>query len=204
MYSFSLFTVLLTVLVLTTSSEDNSLHSHRQKSNGGHLKRHSSKRTAVLWAFTSEILPFHFDLTFATLVNGGADNIDVHIFIPTIPSRFINSTFHGKQIYFHKMTGNDWKQRIKDKLGLEISYNIEVTAKKIADLKPMMGLLFSDLIPESVYSFWVFGDSDGFFGSYNRHIDQSALQNYDVITGFPEIHDGAQIFAGTPVRSTGM
>ena len=59
----------------------------------------------------------------------------------------------------------------------------ECDYRKLADFKPMMGLLFQDLIPPDKYSFWAYSDYDGLFGSFNQIIDFKRLYNYDIVSG---------------------
>ena len=164
------------------------------------------RRIAVLWTFNRE-LPATFELSLATLVNAGADMVDVHVLAPDIPEIYVNGSnphySSMQRVFFHTITAQDWRKRVNASLGIELPYDLGQTHRKTADLKPMMGLLFQDLIPEAEYAFWVYGDSDGLFGSYNRLLDPAVLPYYDVVSGFPVPTGSVQVLAGRPLRCTG-
>ena len=70
-------------------------------------------------------------------------------------------------------------------------------------MKPMLGYLFQDFIPYNIYSYWIYGDYDGLYGSYNNMIDYNILLEYDVISGISYPDNNITIFAGTSIRCTG-
>ena len=167
---------------------------------------HVAKRIALIWTYTNE-LPFFFDLAVATLLGAGSDNVDIHVIIPTVPEIYQNKSsminaLMIRRVFFHATSPDDWKTRVKDKLGVTLDYDFSKTHRKIADLKPMLGLLFQDHIPFDDYAYWVYGDNDGFFGSFNHIIDHSVMTQYDVVSGFPQLSESL-IMAGFPLRCTG-
>jgi hypothetical protein len=194
------------------NNNNNNINNNQRR----HSPKHHGNRIAVIWTFNKPELIFHFELSLATLLNSGANNVDVHIFLPEIPLKYIkqnntsidneinkeSSTLH-QQVFFHVMASSDWKNIIKNKLHVNIDYNLIDKGKKLADLKPMFGLLLQEYIPYDEYGYWVYGDFDGFFGSYDQIIDNSILQNYDVISGFPQYESHISVLAGTPVRASG-
>lgn len=132
--------------------------------------------------------------------------MDVHILTPRVPEVYANHSHRQtrmKQVFFHAVSAQDWNTRVRDKLGVELKYDFANTHRKLADLKPMMGLLFQDLIPPDVYEFWAYGDSDGLFGSFNKLVDLHALSMYDVVSGFPVATGKVQVLGGVPLRATG-
>ena len=88
-------------------------------------------------------------------------------------------------------------------MNITLPYDIKTSMKKVADMKPMLGYLFQDFIPFDEYSYWIYGDYDGFFGSYNNMIDYKILHEYDVISGISYADKGITVFAGTSIRCTG-
>lgn len=193
-------TFLLSVCSILYASEQ---EIHRNK-NHGH-KKVFQKKIAVIWCFTSGV-PFYFELTVATLLNSGADNIDIHV-LTKDPENY-NQTMKFPQIFFHQLESNDLTRRIKEHTGVTIDYDFTTSHhKKIADLKPMLGLLFQDFIPMDIYGYWIYGDTDGLFGSYNALVDYSILPSYDVISGIPQFtkekHKGLEVMAGVPTRASG-
>lgn len=164
------------------------------------------RRIAVVWTFNTE-LPYYFELSLATLLKGGADAVDVHVIAPSIPEIYTNGSNpyyrDMEQVFFHAVSAKEWTARVNATLGVDLKYDLSRTHRKSADLKPMLGLLFQDLIPESQYAYWVYCDSDGLYGSFNRLIDLSVLSLYDVVSGFPEATGTVQVLAGTPLRCTG-
>lgn len=189
----------------------------RVKDGPGHPREkrhgHHGKRIAAIWTYTTDV-SFYFELTVATLINSGADNVDVHVIVPSIPERYqrneinLNKTTGiyahlYKQIFFHEITTENWIQRVEEKLHIQLDYDFKNTHRKLADLKPMYGMLLQDLIPMEEYGYWIYGDSDGFFGSYNQLVDSTVLPYYDVISGFPLAPPDVQVLAGTPLRCTG-
>jgi hypothetical protein len=189
MQAFS-FWVLVFILLLVLgesykSGRDGHAGSVSLKNTRGRKQRSEGKRIAVIWT-SNQNLPPYFDLTVATLLNGGARLVDIHMLVPEIPTtvgHYLNRTVTN--VFFHQVTSDDWIRRIREHLKLQIDYDFKAMNKKTADLKPMYGLLFQDFIPQSVYGWWVYGDFDGFFGSYDQHLDYNALQLYDVISGMP-------------------
>jgi len=211
------------------------------------------RRVAFFWVFNNA-LPNNFDLSLATLLNSGADLVDVHVLAHALPAKYAGlsntlsnltlvsvrnkhkhvmgkrgprggggggggggsdnhrrsmSTYSrneqlNEQVFFHIVSSQEWKRRIELYLDVMIDYDLSLTHRKKADLKPMLGLLFQDLIPPSRYAFWCYGDSDGFFGSFNKLVDASALGRYDVVSGFPA-PDAArvQVMAGRVIHCTG-
>lgn len=112
------------------------------------------------------------------------------------------------------ITWDDWASRIKTHTGIAIEPCTSLTCdyRKFADLKPLMGLLFQDLIPQEKYSHWASGDYDGFFGSFNQLLDFKKLHHYDVVSGISKpIPDNIKFLKGNnaevkridPTRVTG-
>jgi hypothetical protein len=83
-------------------------------------------------------------------------------------------------------------------MGINITYPIETLGRKIADFKPCLGDLFQDLISPREYTYWVYGDSDGFFGSYDRMLDRNALSGYDIVSGLPPPPKGSEAWSSIP------
>lgn len=173
-----------------------------------HGKLGHARRIALIWTFNARGgLPYYLELSLATLINSGADNVDVHILTPAIPEIYTNGSnpnySYMRQVYFHTVSAQDWTDRVRDRLGVELKYDFASTHRKLADLKPMMGFLFQDLIPPEVYDFWAYGDCDGLFGSFNRLLDLHVLSTYDVVSGFPLATGQVQVLGGVPLRATG-
>jgi hypothetical protein len=83
-------------------------------------------------------------------------------------------------------------------MGINITYPLESLGRKVADFKPCLGDLFQDLIPVKEYTFWVYGDSDGFFGSYNHMLNYSIVPSYDVVGGQPQPPKGSEVWSSIP------
>jgi hypothetical protein len=160
-------------------------------------------KIAVLWVFTGEPT-FYWKWSLATLLNAGADRINVHMFIGVGPERLdeyrlqLRDYAQADKVLFHSMTPEDWKLRISSKMGINITYPLESLGRKVADFKPCLGDLFQDLLPVKEYAFWVYGDSDGFFGSYNQMLNYSVVPLYDVVGGQPEPPKGSEVWSSIP------
>lgn len=76
-------------------------------------------------------------------------------------------------------TFEELKILFEDKLGRSINLT---TPRKLCDLKPFYGLVFSEEIKE--YDFWAFGDLDIMFGN-TESILQPLLENFDILTFHP-------------------
>lgn len=161
---------------------------------GVYLQRSAKKRIAVLWVFTGA-LPSYWKWSLATLLNGGSEKLDVHIICGEDPINYNNQIWNegniSKRVFFHHVTPENWRNRISEKMGINVKYNLAWCGRKVADFKPALGDLFQDFIPVKDYSWWVYGDSDGFFGSFENIVDGEALKVYDLVGGMtfsPENH----------------
>jgi hypothetical protein len=156
------------------------------------------KKIAVLWVFSGK-LPSYWRLTLTTLLSGGSSRVDVHIICDDDINQYIkyikNSHFENR-VFFHRVNHADWKKRVQNKLNFTMNYKLEDHGRKIADFKPLWGDLFQDFIPTKEYGYWVLGDSDGWFGSYDNIIDYNVLPWYDVISGFAPKPENVQIIVG--------
>ena len=160
-------------------------------------------KVAVLWVFTGEPV-FYWKWTLATLLNGGADNVDVHILLGVESDRLqvyreqLRDFALSDKVVFHSVPPAEWRLRIWQRMGLNITYPLETLGRKVSDFKPCLGDLFQDLIPAKDYAYWVYGDSDGFFGSYNRMLDRNVLASYDVVSGLPPPPKGSEAWSSIP------
>lgn len=195
----SLLVAELVFLLLTVIVQIRGLGQHGQNQN----RTKERRKIAVLWVFTGEPV-FYWKWTLATLLNAGADKVDVHLIMGVPPARLaqyqlemVNYPLSHRAI-FHSVMPDEWQSRIRDRLGINITYSLEGLGRKVADYKPCLGALFQDFLPVSQYAYWVYGDSDGFFGSYNTLIDYSVLPMYDVISGLPEPPKGSQAWNAVP------
>jgi hypothetical protein len=154
------------------------------------------ERVAVVWVFSSD-LPEFLPLSLATLLSHKLSILlDVIILAHKIPGHFKKQKGgFWNRVYFHEISFQEWTKRIQERLGLNISYSFEVKPKKIADLKPMLGYLFPDIISPRHYEWWIYGDSDGFFGSYDDVLNYKALFRYDVISGYSVIRPYQDAFS---------
>lgn len=132
---------------------------------------HSRRKIAVFWVFTGEP-SFYWKWSLATLLNAGADRVHVHLILGVPPPRLeslqrelLNYPLSDRVI-FHSVLPRDWAARAQLRLNLSLPFDLDGLGRKVADFKPTLGLLFADFIPPSVYSHWVYGDSDGFFGRF--------------------------------------
>lgn len=147
-----------------------------------------SNRVAILWVFGGFALPSYFDLAVYSLFAHRTDlQFDLHVItgaqVPHSLDSFRMWSPYKDRIFFHVCTAGEWHERISSKIGVSINYTLESKGRKIADLKPMLADLFPDIVDENRYGWWVYGDCDGFFGSYDRIFRYDALFNYDVVTG---------------------
>ena len=55
----------------------------------------------------------------------------------------------------------------------------------IMGCKPLLGVLFADLLPEK-YGFWMYGDLDGLFGATRDLFTWSRLHDHDYVTGYSQ------------------
>jgi len=60
-------------------------------------------RIAVLWTLIDGNLPYYFELTLATLLNAGADNVDIHVIVPLIPIEYCNMNGNNNNEYGNYM-----------------------------------------------------------------------------------------------------
>lgn len=164
------------------------------------------RRIAVIWTFNSD-LPYYFELSLATLLTSGAELIDIHVLVPRIPDLYTNGSnphyAQMEQVYFHTVSSSDWHARIRKYMNITLPYDLSTTHRKSADFKPMLAALFPDIIRPHRYSHWIYGDSDGLFGSYDALLDHANLPIYDIISGFPLPTGEVQVLAGSPLRCTG-
>jgi len=160
-------------------------------------------KLAVLWVFTGEPA-FYWKWTLATLLNGGADHVDVHLLMGVDTDKLqsyreqLRDFAQSDKVFFHSVSPAEWRARISRQMGLNITYPLETLGRKVSDFKPCLGDLFQDFIPPKEYAFWVYGDSDGFFGSYDRLLDRSVLPSYDVVSGLPPPPQGSEAWSSIP------
>jgi hypothetical protein len=64
----------------------------------------------------------------------------------------------------------------------------------------MLGLLLDDILPTFKYDYWVYGDTDGFFGSIESVIDMNAARKYDIISGYSPRPPNIGAFGFDPTR----
>ena len=152
------------------------------------MKNDGGNRIAVMWPFNYADFRDDFDLAVGTLLGSGASNVDIHIIVPTIsPSvaSYMNGSMRHDQVFVHIVTADDWKKRVETHTGITVPYEMDqkTMGRKTADFKPMLGHIFQDFIPRRIYSYWVYGDCDGLFGSYDNILDYNVVQHYDVIAG---------------------
>lgn len=89
-----------------------------------------------------------------------------------------------------KLPISDLLERMKERIGITIK---QIAPRKICDLKPAYGLLFSELTEG--YNFWGYGDIDLIFGDLNRYLKDDILSEYDILTFREEwIHGPFTIF----------
>ena len=154
----------------------------------GHNDLYYSNRVAILWVFGGVALPSYFDLAVYSLFAHRTDlQFDLHVITGSQVPHSLDSirmwSPYKDRIFFHVCTTGEWHERISTKIGVSINYTLESKGRKIADLKPMLADLFPEIVDEKRYGWWVYGDCDGFFGSYDRVFRYDALFNYDVVTG---------------------
>lgn len=160
-------------------------------------------KIAVFWIFTGEPT-FYWRWTLATLLNSGAENVDVHMIVGVTAEKLeeykqqLNNYMHAHKVFFHSISPQQWQSRILSKMDVNITYSIEKLGRKVADFKPCLGDLFQDLIPVKEYTHWVYGDSDGFFGSYDNMLNYNVVPTYDVISGQPQPPLGSEAWSSIP------
>jgi len=64
------------------------------------------------------------------------------------------------------MSMDDWRQRVRDRLGLDITWDI-TWSYKLCDYKPVLAHLFPELVGEE-YKYWGFGDMDVIWGNFSK------------------------------------
>jgi hypothetical protein len=150
----------------------------------------SPPRIACIWVLPGAAnWPYSFDLTVYTLMAHDMRwGLDLHVLTPDPPAAYLRGGEKARwpfmrDVYFHTVTNSDWHQRIRDRLGQNVSYPLTNT-KKIADFKPMFAHMFPDIIVIGKYDYWVYGDYDGFFGSYDAILNYDVLPLYEVVSGF--------------------
>jgi len=104
-YILTIFLILFNQCI-TKHLRRNNIHDnhHYHKAKGRH------KRIAILWTLIDGSLPYYFELTLATLLNGGADMIDIHLILPEIPQQYrhnINSDGNYMNILHHNNEKNN-------------------------------------------------------------------------------------------------
>lgn len=85
----------------------------------------------------------------------------------------------SKNIIVHKMTFNDFRQKVQDKFDFPILLN---RPYKICDYRPAFAYIFSDYIKN--YDFWGWGDLDVVYGDIRHFITDDVLSRYKMISGF--------------------
>jgi len=70
-------------------------------------------------------------------------------------------------------------ERLRSKLLLSIDFE---DPYKLCDFKPTYGYVFSDLLPQELYSFWGYCDIDVVFGKIANFITDELLNLYDLIS----------------------
>jgi hypothetical protein len=154
----------------------------------------SSERIALVWVFAGDKVSPYFDLSIYTLfAHSDALAFDLHVIsgAPLEQAQTQTQTPEGRmweahrhRVFFHLCSADEWKRRISSRIGVEIGYSFKNKGRKVADLKPMLADLFPDIIDATKYAWWVFGDSDGFFGSYDKIFRYKTLFSYDIISGY--------------------
>ena len=145
-------------------------------------------RVACLWVVPGgSNWPYYFDLTaYTLLVHDMKWRLDLHVLTPVIPETYIRGEKSRwpflDRAYFHRVTNEDWQRRVYQYLGVNISYPLN-NHKKVADFKPMYAHLFPDIVTD-VYDYWVYGDYDGFFGSYDSILNYDHIALYEVMSGY--------------------
>lgn len=150
--------------------------------------RAAGNRLAIMWIFGGNKLPVYFDLAvYSLLAHEDRLDYDIHIITPTPRPRYSSGkhmwSAYSSRIFFHVCSPDEWQQRISTRTGVSVNYTFATKGRKIADFKPMLGALFPDIIDPAVYSGWVYGDCDGFFGSYDSVFVPEKLFRYDVVSG---------------------
>jgi hypothetical protein len=144
-------------------------------------------RLAVVWVF-HDVPPYYFKFALKTFaVHSKVAIIDIHLVCGeniTEDHTFQSGRLHSHRLYIHSLSDGDWKARISDRLGITMPYSFSDHPRKLADVKPMLGLLLDDFLPTFKYDYWVYGDSDGFFGNIESIIDMHAARKYDIISGY--------------------
>jgi len=87
-----------------------------------------------------------------------------------------------ENITFVKFSIDEFMQLATRKLGYEIIISPEYLYK-ICDFKPAFGVIYEDYVKE--YSFWGHCDIDIVWGQIDSFIDETILQEYDIITSRP-------------------
>lgn len=95
------------------------------------------------------------------------------------------TVYKPTNVIFHNSSLEQIKHLACSKLGIQIS--IENT-RKLCDLKPAYGDIFSDYLIE--YEYWGFCDIDIIWGNIRGFITDQLLKEYDIITSLKETISG--------------
>lgn len=147
-------------------------------------------RIAMVWVF-HDVPPYYFRFALKTFaMHGKVMPIDIHLVCGEnitkgrYATEYRSGRLHSHRFYVHAVSDEGWRTRIFDRLGVRLPYAVSEHPRKLADIKPMLGVLLDDLIPSFKYDYWVYGDTDGFFGSIEQVLDLNAVRKYDVISGY--------------------
>lgn len=176
------------------------------KTGAGNGTTAEQTRIAFFWITSYHDVPYYYDMSMGSLLGAGASRVDIHIIAPVRSpqiDKYINGSMANKQVIVHIVTVADWIKRIQHTFGVTIPYGTDDQGlgKKLCDFKPLLGALFQDLIPLKVYGYWIYGDNDGLFGSYDNILDYSALRNYDIVAGSSVTANGRQFNAQLGIQS---
>jgi hypothetical protein len=122
-------------------------------------------------------------------------DIHVHIIVSS-PFRFSGflSPAYKSRVHFHEVSSAMWQQLFSTRLGVNVSYLLENSGKKLADFKPMLAYLFPDIVSIDRYDYWIYGDFDGIFGSFDDLFDPKYLFRYDILSGFVPMQGNTDLF----------
>lgn len=151
--------IIISLIAVLANSNDLKVYVNYGINDRQHRSQFVNRKVAMFWVLHYAI-PDHFDLAIATLANGGNKHMDLIIIGPPILSNKFSSgdMLKPPNVIFYEMTPEDWALRIFRRLGVQLNYTLSKhSGRKLADLKPMMGALFHDLIPIKKYSHWIYG-----------------------------------------------
>ena len=113
-------------------------------------------------------LPNTFDIWFQSLTN----NKEFDFFLFT--DQLADDKYKTENLYWNYIN----LQALNDLVNTKLEYNISIkNTYKIADFKPMYGLLFEEYLTQ--YTHWGFCDNDILLGKITHFITPNLLENYD-------------------------